>query len=63
MTLLLLPAGTRRLIKVIQAVFDVDRKKGILTLRELMPGVTLEEVRAKTEAPFEVAEGLYTSPM
>jgi len=33
-------------------VFDVDRKKGGLTLKELAPGVGLDEVRAKTEADF-----------
>ena len=36
------------------AVFDVSRGKAPLTLLELAPGVTVEEVRAKTEAPFEV---------
>ena len=36
-------------------VFDIDRKAGGLTLVELAPGVTLEEVRAKTEADFEIA--------
>ena len=36
-------------------VFTVDRKQGGLTLIELQPGVTLEEVKAKTDAPFEVA--------
>jgi len=29
-----------------------------LTLRELMPGVTLDEVRAKTDAPFGIGEDL-----
>jgi len=29
-------------------VFDVDRRKGGLTLVELAPGVTLDEVRART---------------
>jgi 3-oxoacid CoA-transferase subunit B len=37
------------------AVFDVDRKAGGLTLIELAPGVTLAEVDAKTQAPFETA--------
>jgi 3-oxoacid CoA-transferase subunit B len=36
-------------------VFDIDRKGGGVTLRELAPGVTVEEVKAKTEAPFEIA--------
>jgi 3-oxoacid CoA-transferase subunit B len=35
-------------------VFEVNRGKSPLTLLELAPGVTLDEVRAKTEAPFEV---------
>ncbi len=46
-----------------QAVFDVDRIDGTLTLRELMPGATLEEVRAKTDARFEVREDLMESPI
>ena len=33
-------------------VFDVDRRQGKLTLKELAPGVTLEDVRTKTEAAF-----------
>jgi 3-oxoacid CoA-transferase subunit B len=37
------------------AVFDLDRRAGGLTLIELAPGVTLAEVQAKTEAPFETA--------
>lgn len=38
------------------AVFDVDRTaENGLTLIELQPGVTLEEVQAKTGAPFKVA--------
>jgi len=31
--------------------------EGVLTLTELMPGVTLDEVQSKTTAPFEVALG------
>jgi 3-oxoacid CoA-transferase subunit B len=34
------------------AVFEVDRKKGGLTLIELAPGVTADDVKAKTEAGF-----------
>lgn len=39
------------------AVFDVDRAspEGGLTLVELQPGATLEEVKEKTGAPFKVA--------
>lgn len=38
-------------------VFDVDMKKG-LTLIELADGVTLEDIRAATGCPFEVASDL-----
>ena len=34
-------------------VFAVDRKKGGLTLKELAPGVSLDEVRARTEPSFD----------
>ncbi|TVY82489.1 Succinyl-CoA:3-ketoacid coenzyme A transferase, partial [Lachnellula suecica] len=37
-------------------VFEVDRKKGGLTLTELAPGVDVEEVRKKTDAKFAVAD-------
>jgi 3-oxoacid CoA-transferase subunit B/3-oxoadipate CoA-transferase beta subunit len=37
-------------------VFDVSRGKTPLTLLELAPGVALDEVKAKTEATFRVAE-------
>lgn len=36
-------------------VFDVDRKNGGLRLIELAPGVTLDDVKAKTEAAFTAA--------
>ncbi len=39
------------------AVFEVERGKG-LRLIELQDGVTVDEVKAKTECAFEVAEGL-----
>jgi acyl CoA:acetate/3-ketoacid CoA transferase beta subunit len=38
-------------------VFDVDFTKG-LTLVEIANGVSLEEVRTKTSAPFSVAKDL-----
>ncbi|KAF5579579.1 succinyl-:3-ketoacid-coenzyme A transferase 1 mitochondrial precursor [Fusarium subglutinans] len=38
-------------------VFDVDFATGLM-LVEIAPGVTVDEVRAKTEAPFTVAEPL-----
>jgi 3-oxoacid CoA-transferase subunit B len=34
-------------------VFDLDRHGGGLTLVELAPGVTLDEIKAKTEASFQ----------
>ncbi|PSR94053.1 hypothetical protein PHLCEN_2v4481 [Hermanssonia centrifuga] len=40
------------------AVFDVDRAKGELTLRELAEGVSLEEVKAKTGCSFNVGSGV-----
>ncbi len=43
-------------------VFEVDRGKG-LKLIELAEGVTLDEVKAKTEAAFAVAENLTTVPV
>ena len=36
-------------------VFEINRGKTPVTLIELAPGVTLDEVKAKTEAAFEVA--------
>jgi 3-oxoacid CoA-transferase subunit B len=36
-------------------VFDIDRKAGKVTLIELAPGVTLDEIKAKTEANYTVA--------
>lgn len=36
----------------------MDRQKGELTLTELAPGVEVDQVRAKTDAPFHVAAKL-----
>ncbi len=38
------------------AVFDVDRTGGGMTLIEMAPGVTLDEIRAKTEASFDAGQ-------
>lgn len=38
-------------------MFDVDFAKG-LTLVEIADGVTVEEIKSKTEATFTVAEDL-----
>lgn len=42
----------------VQCVFQVDREVGGLTLTELAPGVEVEEIKAKTDAPFKVADKL-----
>lgn len=39
-------------------VFQVDRKNGTLTLTEIAPGVTVDEVRSKTDATFAVVDDL-----
>lgn len=41
-------------------VFQVDRKRGGLTLTEVAPGVSVEDVKAKTDAEFKVAKILTT---
>lgn len=38
-------------------VFDIDFETG-LTLVEIADGVTVDEIRSKTEAPFAVADDL-----
>jgi len=55
-TLPLTGAGVVDMVVTDLAVFDVGRGKTPLTLLELAPGVTLDEVKAKTEAPFQVAD-------
>ena len=40
------------------AVFSIDKEAGKMTLIELAPGVTPDEVRGKTEADYAVAPGL-----
>ncbi len=53
-----LPLTGQRVVDLVVTelgVFDVWRGKSPLTLLEAAPGVSLDEIRAKTEAPFEVA--------
>jgi 3-oxoacid CoA-transferase subunit B/3-oxoadipate CoA-transferase beta subunit len=54
-TLPLTGAGVVDLVITDLAVFEIDKKKGGVRLTELAPQVTLDEVRAKTEAAFESA--------
>ncbi len=53
-TLPLTGLGVVDLVVTELGVFDVSRGKKPLTLLELAPGVTLDEVKAKTGAAFEV---------
>jgi 3-oxoacid CoA-transferase subunit B len=48
-------AGVVDLIITDLCVFACDKVKGGLTLLELAPGVSLDDVRAKTQAVFEVS--------
>src|SRR3984957_2340277 len=54
-TLPLTGAGVVDLLITDLGVFEIDAKGGGVTLTELAPGVTVEEVSAKTEAAFKVA--------
>jgi 3-oxoacid CoA-transferase B subunit len=54
-TLPLTGMGVVDLIITDLAVFTVDKKAARLTLTALAPGVSIGEVKAKTEAAFEVA--------
>jgi 3-oxoacid CoA-transferase len=52
--------GARTVSQIITELgaFDVDRRKGELTLIDLADGVTVEEVRAKTGCQFHVRSQL-----
>ncbi|MFN9925632.1 MAG: 3-oxoacid CoA-transferase subunit B [Phenylobacterium sp.] len=54
-TLPLTGQGVVDLVVTDLGVFEVNRGKSPLRLLERAPGVSLDEIRAKTEAPFEVA--------
>ncbi|MBJ7411908.1 MAG: CoA transferase subunit B [Phenylobacterium sp.] len=55
-TLPLTGAGVVDLVVTDLGVFDVSRGKKPLTLLERAPGVGVDEIRAKTEAEFQVAQ-------
>jgi 3-oxoacid CoA-transferase subunit B len=58
-TLPLTGAGVVDLVVTDLGVFQIDRKDADgMTLIELADGVTLEEITAKTQAPFKLAPGL-----
>ncbi|PZR89391.1 MAG: succinyl-CoA--3-ketoacid-CoA transferase [Stutzerimonas stutzeri] len=57
-TLPLTGAGVVDLIITDLCVMSCDKAKGGLTLIELAPDVTLDEVKAKTAAPFAIAPSL-----
>jgi 3-oxoacid CoA-transferase subunit B len=48
-------AGVVDMVITDLAVFSIDKKKGGMTLLERAPGVSLDEVKEKTEASFAVA--------
>jgi 3-oxoacid CoA-transferase subunit B len=50
-------AGVVDLLITDLGVFDIDRKHGGAVLTQLAPGVTLEEIKGKTEADFAVRLG------
>lgn len=56
--------GARTVSQIVTelAVFDVDRVAGELELIELAPGVSLEEVKAKTGCEFKVRSNIGKMP-
>jgi len=57
-TLPLTGAGVVDMVITDLGVFTLDRNGGGLTLIELAPEVTLDDIRSKTEASFKVANTL-----
>jgi 3-oxoacid CoA-transferase subunit B len=60
-TLPLTGAGVVDMVITDLGVFTIDRKGGGMTLIEIAPDVTLDEISAKTEARFTVAPALQAS--
>ncbi len=40
-------------------MFTIDKKSGGMTLIELAPGVTLDEIKSKTEATYKTPSNLH----
>jgi 3-oxoacid CoA-transferase subunit B len=57
-TLPLTGAGVVDLLITDLGVFEIDRRGGGVVLSQLASGVSLDEIRAKTEAEFKVADGV-----
>src|SRR3982750_3556324 len=51
-------AGVVDMVITDLGVFAIDRKGGGMTLIELAPGVTFDEIKSKTEAAYKVAPGV-----
>ena len=59
-TLPLTGAGVVDMVITDLGVFTLDRHGGGLTLIELAPDVTLDDLKAKTQASFKVANTLHS---
>jgi 3-oxoacid CoA-transferase subunit B len=53
-TLPLTGAGVVDMVITDLGVFNIDKKKGGMTLIEVAPGVTVDEIKKKTQASFKV---------
>jgi 3-oxoacid CoA-transferase subunit B len=51
-------AGVVDMVITDLGVFEIDKKNGGMTLIELAPDVTLDEIKGKTEATYKVANTL-----
>src|SRR5262245_31111197 len=60
-TLPLTGAGVVDMVITDLGVFTIDKKGGGMTLIELAPDVTLEDIRSKTDARYTVAPQLQAS--
>jgi 3-oxoacid CoA-transferase subunit B len=47
-------AGVVDMVITDLGVFIIDKKGGDMTLTELAPGVTVDEIKKKTEASFKI---------